>query len=146
MDANEAYYETLEKTKQVVRDVYLPFLAQQQGGNWWAEECPKYADVDYKIYFGEKIHHFLEVKCRKHDFGYYRKEKMPIRKHAVAKMIMDYFKVKTVYLVCWSDRIAYLILNNRPDEFCKMVARADRGTDEDYYCLYDIGRFTVIDR
>lgn len=107
-------------------------------------EAEDFADYDYYVIFDREINHRLEVKCRRHKYGTYLKEKMPLRKHATAYWFKQQRQEATFYLVAWTDRIGLLKLWEQPDIVTDMVARHDRGEARDIYALYDIERFKII--
>jgi len=107
-------------------------------------EAPQYADFDYYVYVNGLLHHLLEVKTRRHEGGRYDQEKMPLRKHAVAAFFMREQKLKTIYLCSWIDKIAILELHEMPNQISTMVARYDRGNEQDIYAMYDFSRFKLI--
>jgi len=134
--------------------IFLTNEAIEQYKNWLEDktplykvelvDAPQYADFDYFVYSEGVLNHLLEVKTRRHPAGTYQQEKMPIRKHAVAAYFMREEKLKTIYLVSWTNKLAILELWQLPDKVDEMVARYDRGGGKDIYALYEYSRFKPI--
>ena len=107
-------------------------------------ETPKHADFDRYVYINDKFSHHIEVKKRNNVLNRYEETKVPLRKHSTAE---HYFLAKGIktYFVCeFDDCVAYLKLWEEPDNVETMVARHDRGEDEDISALYNVSRFIKI--
>ena len=144
----------VDATTEYDRSIFDTTEAVEQYEQWLLDtlDCqevetiaaPQYADFDYYVYVDGYLHHYVEVKTRRHNGGRFEQEKMPIRKHAVAAFFWQTEKIKTIYLCSWNDKIAILKLWELPDSVDTMLARHDRGAGKDIYAMYDYGRFRLI--
>lgn len=143
-NATQEFNNSIEDTKEAIEQ-YEQWLYDTLGcDDVQIIDAPQYADFDYYVYVDQYLHHYLEVKTRRHNGGRFNQEKMPIRKHAVAAYFMREDNIKTIYLVSWYDQLAILELWKKPDSVDTMVARYDRGRDKDIYAMYDYSRFKLI--
>lgn len=143
MTPEEAYAETKEITDELVSE-YCVYLAEKKGGYWDSKEMPQYAPMDYMIYKDGLLHHYLEVKCRKHKYLHYDNEKVPISKYTFGYTFEKTKKIKSYLLVKWEDKIGLTNLS-KPMMVKEMVARNDRGAGRDLYAFYDYYQFKLLD-
>ena len=137
LDTMERYnrwiVEQLGKRKRVIDHRDIQFLPM-----------PTHADSDYEVWIKHLFIGFHEVKCRRNPKGKYQKTKIPLRKHATAEHYWKAEQKKSFFLCRFSDEIVRFALWQEPDEVVTMVARHDRGADEDVYALYDVSRAITI--
>jgi len=144
MDAEEAYQKSIELTEDAIV-VYKSWLkGNKYYGDIQAQEMPRYADADYSISYDFNFDHYVEVKTRFHRWGKYAMEKVPFRKFAFAHTMKNLYGRNTIYLLRTQDKIGILDLTCEPDKVDEMIARHDRGNDEDLYAFYDVSRFRII--
>jgi hypothetical protein len=142
MKAEEEYIKTKKDTDRLV-EIYLNWLEENKGGNWEAEEMPKYAPVDYRIFKNGEFAFYLEVKFRSHKKGEYRLEKIPVSKYCFAYTFKDLKNRKSYLLIKWNDTAGIVDLN-KCCEIDEMVARYDRGSGQDIYAMYRVGDFAEL--
>jgi hypothetical protein len=142
MTGEEEYIRTLEETDRLV-GLYMKWLSTQKGGNWVANNLPKYAPMDYVVSKDGKPSFFLEVKFRRHNKGQYQKEKVPITKFTFAYTFSRLKKMKSYLLTLWADSLGVVDLE-KYDSFDKVVARYDRGGEYDLYAMYNVDDFVLL--
>ena len=135
----------------------LSEVETEEAGKKWKEFCkvyfkfeitskkmPTFADSDYEIFVNGEFNHFLEVKKRRNTLNHYDQTKIPLRKHAVAEHWFKEKGYKTFFLAIFTDCIGVVPIYKEPDAVKKMIARYDRGNDEDTYALYDVSKIKKI--
>lgn len=145
MNAQTAFDNSIGETRKLI-EKFLDYLTMTYGGKWQAVDRVEFSDADYDFYQNEEFKFYVETKFRYHNFGEYEEEKVPMRKFYFAYYHFTEYQDKTLYLVKWADeKIGWLKLYEKPKkELVKMVARRDRGKEQDEYALYDIRKFNVI--
>jgi hypothetical protein len=144
MNPEDAYSE--EKTYKTL-DTYRHWLSDnrhipEQGIEFMVG--PKFADYDYEVVINGISDHYIEVKVRNIPINQFETTKVPLRKHSTAEHFYN-SGLKATYFVCgFTDCCAILPLWEEPDRESVMLARHDRGDDEDLYAMYKIERFTKI--
>jgi hypothetical protein len=151
MSPEEAFKNTEEKTKEVLEYYQryklreLQKIFKDQPLTFHYETTNKYMDYDAIYYVNGERKLNVEVKVREYvTLGKYPYTKLPLRKHAVAKYYYDTANVKSIYIALFADALAVLLLHEAPDKVECMIARHDRGNEQDEYALYDIKRFNII--
>ena len=142
----EAEFRFSEQTTEEMLQIYKAWLERvKKLVDIEFQETVKFADVDRKVMVGGKLHHYLECKIRRNPLDKYPTTKVPLRKHTFAEHQWNKDKTPTLFLAGFSDgKIAILNLVLEPDEETTMVARHDRGGDEDIYACYKIERLRLI--
>lgn len=140
MTADHEYKTTHDRTEEFAKR-YCKRLAVKTGKKATFKEMVKFADSDFEVYVDGKFSHFLEVKFRRHNKGYYKQEKTPFRKHAFDYTIQNEYNQKCAYAIVWSDTSGILDISRKPDKLTYMVARYDRGNNKDLYALYNVENF-----
>lgn len=145
MTPEQAYSE--ENTYRIIR-IYKEWLPrsflEDRFPNITFRESPKYADFDFYVDFDGDLDHHIEVKERKNTLNRYKSTKVPLRKHSTAEHFMNAYGIKTYFVCGFTDCVAILNLWEEPDEDTTMVARYDRGDDEDIFAMYKVTRFKKI--
>lgn len=142
MEAEEVYNETKQITDDLVVE-YCNLLQDKNGGRWDSKEMPKYAPMDYMIFNNGQLHHYLEVKCRKHKYLHYNNEKVPVSKYTFGYTFEKTRNIKSYLLIKWEDKVGITNLSN-PAGVGEMVARYDRGAGKDLYAYYDYDQFKLL--
>ncbi len=88
-----------------------------------------------------KLAAFLEIKTRRIASDAYESTILATRKHHAARWGKEYWKVKTVALVLFSDRLATFGLQEKPDAE-ELIGRRDRPNAPAVpHVLYNHSRF-----
>jgi hypothetical protein len=147
MNAEQQYQLSIEDTEHIL-EVYRQWIPRTLEGDWFPHikfvEAPKFADFDYYVYLDDELDHQIEVKHRNNTLDRWIHTKVPLRKHSTAEHLMERYGRKTYFVCGFTDCTAVLPLWEEPDEDSTMVARYDRGEDEDLYAMYKVTRFKKI--
>ncbi len=145
MDASQEFKLGQDKTNEVLNN-YKAYLMGNvlYSDEWDFLDMPIHADMDKAIALKGEINHFIEVKTRRHNLGYFQQTKISLRKHTFAEHTFKESGIKSYFLCGFLDKTAFLDLTQEPDRVSSMVARHDRGEEEDIYALYNCTRFKVI--
>jgi hypothetical protein len=101
---------------------------------------PTYSDLDFVVTWRGETKAFLEIKARRVSVNDYTTTMIPLRKHHIAKQILDNLKVPTLAIIVFEDALVSFHLALEPDDI-RYVQRDDRSKGMDH-AFYSHGRFT----
>jgi hypothetical protein len=102
--------------------------------------------LDYAVWKDSQISAWVELKCRTIPFEHYDEYMISLAKVMAAKDLSRNTELKSFLVVQWSNKQAFIQLDNAPYEL-KMGGRKDRNDPDDIEpcCYFKLKDFTVLE-